>query len=383
VDTTGHAPDRWPVAEPGHRAAIAGPDLVRAAAALALAPAALAPAVSDPAYRVLVGDDGSAVLLRRQWTPEGIAEAVLLAAAGIGPDTPTVLATAAAWGCARVRDRPGGRGVLPVQPPAGDAPLVERFLHLAAIAATRVETAVAMARGMGEETVKADGSISIAADEAAHSAAEEVLSTLGVPLLSEERHDPVVAADQPWIVLDPLDGTGNFAAGLPPWAFSAGLVRGGRPIAGLVHDLSSGRRWWGAAGRGGLRDGVPVRPRIGSTVVLPSAPGGGSVVVPSTARRVRVTGCTAVELCLVADGSAAAWHDVDRSGTHVHDIAGALAVLEAAGGVVLTTDGTPLRLPPDTDAPLRFVAAPSAEDAAALLSAMNGGGGRRRRWSRR
>jgi 3'(2'), 5'-bisphosphate nucleotidase len=227
-----------------------------------------------------------------------------------------------------------------------------------------------MARGQGVDRVKADGSLSIAADEAAHAAAGEVLEALGVPLLSEERADPIVAEEEPWIVLDPLDGTGNFAAGLPPWAFSAALVRAGRPIAGVVTDLSSGRRWWGAAGLGGLRDGVPVRPRPGSTVVLPSAPGGGSVSVPATARRVRVTGCTAVELCLVADGSAAAWHDVDRSGTHVHDVAGALAVLLAAGGVALTPAGEPLRLRPDTRELIRLVAAPTEQAAADLLRAL-------------
>jgi 3'(2'), 5'-bisphosphate nucleotidase len=353
-----------------HRVAIAGRDLVRAAASLVLAPAALAPAVSDPAYRVLVGDDDSAVLLRRQWTAEGVAEAVLLAAAGMGPDTPAVLAAAAAWGCAQVRDRPGGRGALTLETPQADASVVDRFLHLAAVAATRVETAVAMARGSGEDRLKPDGSLSIAADEAAHHAAVEVLSAVGVPVLSEERDDPEIAEDEPWIVVDPLDGTGNFAAGLPPWAFSAALIQAGRPIAGLVVDLSSGRRWWGAAGRGGLRDGVPVRPKQGSTFVLPSAPSGGSVTVPPMAARVRVTGCTAVEMCLVADGSAAAWHDIDRGGTHVHDAAGALAVLEAAGGVAVTPTGERVVLKPDTVARVRLIAAPSEEDAAKLLAAL-------------
>lgn len=352
-----------------HRVATGGTELVRAAASLALAPEALAPAISDPAYRVLVSADDSAALLRRQWTPEGVSEAVLLAASGIGPDTPAVLATAVAWGCDRVRDRPGGRGVVSVWAPDQDAPVVERFLHLAALAATRVETAVALARGVGEDTVKADGSPSVAADEAAHLAAAEVLSTLGVPVLSEERTDQRVAEDQPWVVLDPLDGTGNFRAGLPPWAFSAGLVQGGRPVAGVVVDLSSGRRWW-ADGATAWRDGVPVHPRPGTTVVVPSAPGGGSVTVPGAARRVRVTGCTAVELCLVADGSAAAWHDIDRSGTHVHDVAGALAVLAAAGGVALGPDGGGVALRPDTSAKLRFVAASSSDAAARLLAAV-------------
>jgi 3'(2'), 5'-bisphosphate nucleotidase len=173
---------------------------------------------------------------------------------------------------------------------------------------------------------------------------------------------------QPWIVLDPLDGTGNFSAGLPPWAFSAGLVSAGRPIAGLVADLSSGRRWEGIAGAGARRDGVPVAPRPGRTVVVPSAPSGDSIAVPETAARVRVTGCTAIDLCLVADGAAAAWHDVDRSGSRVHDVAGGLAVLLAAGGVALTADGDPVALVPRSDARVRFVAAGDEPAARGLLA---------------
>ena len=351
-------------------AATGGHVLQRAAADLGLAPAALAPAVSDPAYRLLAGGRGEAVLLRRQWTVEGTPEAVVLAAAGMGPEHPAVRATAVGWGCDRVRDRPGGRGVLPVRLPPESAPLVARFLAAAAMAATRVETAVALARGTGEDRVKADGSPSLAADEAAHTAAAGVLGALGVPVLSEERLDIAVDADEPWIVLDPLDGTGNFRAGLPPWAFSAGLVQGGRAVAGVVVDLSSGRRWSGAEGAGARRDDVPISPRPGTTVVVPSAPGGHAVGVPTTARRIRVTGCTAVEVCLVADGSAVAWHDLDRSGTHVHDVAGGLAVLAAAGGVALTADGEPLRLHPDTEEKMRFAAAGTAEAARELIAAV-------------
>jgi 3'(2'), 5'-bisphosphate nucleotidase len=82
---------------------------------------------------------------------------------------------------------------------------------------------------------------------------------------------------------------------------------------------------------------------------------------------VRVTGCTAVELCLVADGSAAAWHDLDRSGAHAHDVAGGLALLAAAGGIALTPDGAELVLRPDTEDRIRFVAAESRATAEELL----------------
>ncbi len=336
---------------------------------LCMAPAALAAAVVEPGGRLLTDDAGSAVLLRREWADDGAAEAVIVSRAGVPQDHPAVLATAAGWGCDRVRHQLTGRTV-PVPAPPHLAPLVDRFRYLAARAASRVETAVALARDTGNLRSKADGSPVSAADRAAHEAAAAVLEPLGVPVLSEERAGEAVPHGRPWIVLDPLDGTRNFAAGLPPWAFSAALVSAGRPVAGLVADLSSGRRWVGAQGRGAQRDDVPVSPRAGSTVVVPSAPRSDSVVVPSTARRVRVTGCTAVDLCLVADGSAAAWHDVDRSGSHVYDVAGGLAVLLAAGGVALTESGDPLTLTPHPHELVRFVAAPDAASARELLRAV-------------
>jgi fructose-1,6-bisphosphatase/inositol monophosphatase family enzyme len=343
------------------------PAEVRASAELlGLAPAALALSLVDPGVRLLVAEPGIGVLLRREWLGDGTAEALVARrSGGAVRDEPAVFSTAAAWGCEWVRHAATGRTV-PVPLPGPEAPLVERFLHLAALAATRVEVAVALARGAGHDTVKADGSPSLAADEAAHTAAVAVLGGLGVTVLSEERTDQRVADDEPWVVLDPLDGTGNFRAGLPPWAFSAALVSGGVPVAGVVVDLSSGRRWIGAPGRGAWRDGVPVRVQSGPTVMVPTAPPGQGVLVPPTAKRVRVTGCTAADLCLVADGSAGAWHDLDRSGTHVHDVAGGLALLLAAGGAVLDADGGPLRLRPDTEALIRFVAAATPEDAERL-----------------
>jgi 3'(2'), 5'-bisphosphate nucleotidase len=343
-------------------------DLRAAAERLSLPVVALAPALVEPAARLLLDDAGGAVLMRRQWAGDGTAEAVVQHRAGVTLDHPTVVATAAGWGCGTICHAPTGRTVV-VPAPSTEAPLAVRFRHLAALAATRVEVAVAMARDGGGTRAKDDGSPSIAADEAAHAEAVEVLAALGIPMLSEESRDVAVPEGVPWIVLDPLDGTGNFSAGLPPWAFSAGLVVGGRPAAGLVADLSSGRRWSGAVGVGAWRDGVPISPRPGTTVLVPSAPNQGVVAVPPTARRVRITGCTAIDLCLVADGSAAAWHDLDRSGTHVHDAAGGLAVLLAAGGVALTERGEPLELRPDTVAKIRLVAAWSESAARELLDA--------------
>lgn len=346
-----------------------GADLAAVGEALGLPAPALAPAMVESGARVLVGTEGQVVLLRRRWSHDATAEAVVVRRAGVPLDHPGVLAAAAGWGCDRVRHMATDRCV-PVPAPPVEAPLALRFAHLAALAATRVETAVALTRDDRLTGTEDDGSPLVVADVAAHAAAVDVLGALGLPVLSKESRDSPVPEGMPWIVIEPLDGTRNFLAGLPPWAFSAALVHDGRPVAGLVADLSSGRRWSGIEGRGAERDGVPVRTRAGSTVVVPSTPTGGPVGMLGPARLVRITGCTAVDLCLVADGAAAAWHDVHRQGTHVHDVAGGLAVLLAAGGAALGADGGPVVLEPDTGALIRLVAAADESLACGLLDAV-------------
>ena len=72
------------------------------------------------------------------------------------------------------------------------------------------------------------------------------------------------------------------------------------------------------------------------------------------------------------DGAATAWQNLDRSGTHVHDVAGGMAVLAAGGGVAIGPDGEPLVLRPDTEALIRLVAAPTAAAAEELRGALTG-----------
>lgn len=318
--------------------------------------------------RLLAGDDvivGAAVL-----TPPVLDDDVAVLVALAGEEQDALVAAAARHagdlGWLSVRDPSGA--IVDVPPPGDSLP--ERFLRLAARAATLAAVAVGSAAGVGPVARKSDGSVLIEADAAADAVATEVLSALGATMLSEEHDDPDLDdPGDPWIVVDPLDGTGNFLAGLPPWAFSAGLVAGGRALAGYVCDLSSGRRWWGAVDHGAFRDGHSMVPRAGATVVVPTPPAGGVASVPEGFRRLRITGCTAVDLCLVADGSAGAWHDLDRQGTHVHDVAGALGVLAAAGGVVRGPDGAPLPLMPDTEGLIRFAAAADETIADALVAA--------------
>ncbi|MET4697216.1 fructose-1,6-bisphosphatase/inositol monophosphatase family enzyme [Constrictibacter sp. MBR-5] len=67
-----------------------------------------------------------------------------------------------------------------------------------------------------------------------------------------ERDDPV------WVV-DPLDGTGNFSAGLPIFAVIVALVVKGRVKAGWIHDPLNGRMATALEGEGAWIDGHRVR----------------------------------------------------------------------------------------------------------------------------
>jgi fructose-1,6-bisphosphatase/inositol monophosphatase family enzyme len=63
-----------------------------------------------------------------------------------------------------------------------------------------------------------------------------------------------------WIV-DPVDGTNNFAAGKAPFAIMVALVRDGEPVASWILDVPGDHLTVAEAGSGAYRDGVRVKTR--------------------------------------------------------------------------------------------------------------------------
>lgn len=53
-------------------------------------------------------------------------------------------------------------------------------------------------------------------------------------IVAEEKGQDQLSQDGTWFVVDPLDGTANFKAGIPLWAISIGFVRGGVIESGLI-----------------------------------------------------------------------------------------------------------------------------------------------------
>ena len=62
-----------------------------------------------------------------------------------------------------------------------------------------------------------------------------------------------------WVV-DPLDGTNNFALGIPCFAVSIGILRDGLPHAGVVHDPNTGFTCSAMRGHGAVAGGRDDRP---------------------------------------------------------------------------------------------------------------------------
>jgi histidinol-phosphatase len=65
-------------------------------------------------------------------------------------------------------------------------------------------------------------------------------------------------ADWRWIV-DPIDGTKNFARGVPVWGTLLSLQHRGEETCAVISAPALGRRWWAARGEGARCNGEPIR----------------------------------------------------------------------------------------------------------------------------
>ena len=109
--------------------------------------------------------------------------------------------------------------------------------------------------------VKPDGSLITACDRWSDAVLVEGLASLypGDGVLSEEGERRVPATPAYWVV-DPLDGTTNFAAGIPYWAVSLARFEGGRPVLGVLDVPPLRQRIVAVRGQGAWRNGKPLLP---------------------------------------------------------------------------------------------------------------------------
>jgi histidinol-phosphatase len=98
------------------------------------------------------------------------------------------------------------------------------------------------------------------ADEAVERAIREALARERPDdaILGEEEGASTGPARRRWIV-DPIDGTRNYARGIPAWFTLIGLEVDGTIEVGVASAPALGRRWWARRGEGAFADGRPIR----------------------------------------------------------------------------------------------------------------------------
>jgi myo-inositol-1(or 4)-monophosphatase len=228
------------------------------------------------------------------------------------------------------------------------------------------EVAVAAAKAAGEvlrsgfgqrQEVRYKGEVDLVT-EADENAEQKIKATLqeafpAYAILTEESGRLPGQGDYRWIV-DPLDGTTNYAHGLPLFSVSVALERAGESVLGVVHDPMTQETYAAERGNGAtlngrfikvsdteeliqalLATGFPYeRDDMSATLDL----FGRFAVLTQSMRRL---GSAALDMCYVAAGRLDGYYE---RGIQAWDIAAGSVILEEAGGKVTNYGGGQLDL---------------------------------------
>lgn len=218
----------------------------------------------------------------------------------------------------------------------------EEDLALARVAAQRAAEVIRpYFRTALQVTHKSPDQPLTAADLAADVLLREVLigARPGDGWLSEESVDTAerLSRQRVWVV-DPIDGTRSFIAGLSEFAISIGLVEDGVPVVGVVHNPATREMYWAVRGAGAFAgredsdDAVPLHTHAVSNNILfvsRSEIASGAAARYNSTWDVRALGSTAYKLARVAAGHGAFLSGGPKSEWDV--CAGGLLVEEAGG----------------------------------------------------
>lgn len=212
-----------------------------------------------------------------------------------------------------------------------------------------------VARGGFEVESKADRSPVTEADRAAEAIILEALcrAAPGVPVIAEEEvaAGRIPAHDDQYFLVDPLDGTKEFASGGDDYTVNIGLIRGGSPVLGVIFTPAADRLHFGFVGgraaveeRGQCKD-IRTRARPDRLVVVASKSHLNQPTSDYLAAAVgdcdRVSIGSSLKFCLIAEGLADFYPRL--APTMEWDTAAGHAILLAAGGRVDGISGSPLR----------------------------------------
>ena len=159
-------------------------------------------------------------------------------------------------------------------------------------------------------------------------------------------HAPTAGVGRAWVI-DPLDGTINYANGIPFFCVSIALVEAGRPVVGVVHDPSRGETFAasddGAATLNGRSIATSVKAKLSDFVASMALSGPALIkrarAVRKEIRVPRSMGSAALALAYVGNGRFDAF--VQQGGLSSWDIAAAGLIAERGGATVTDLAGGP------------------------------------------
>ena len=185
---------------------------------------------------------------------------------------------------------------------------------------------------------------------------ELVQSTFpGHSVLSEESHPDAAMDEHLWIV-DPLDGTNNFAHGIPHYSVSIAYCQNGVVQAGVVVNPATGEMFWaekgGGAWLGEKRIHVGQEQDLNQSILATGFYYDRGQMMKETLatidqffeqniRGIRRFGSAALDLCFVASGRFTGYFEYTL---FPWDFAAGMLIVEEAGGTITDCTGQPVRL---------------------------------------
>jgi myo-inositol-1(or 4)-monophosphatase len=200
------------------------------------------------------------------------------------------------------------------------------------------------AHGFVDARFKAGGDLVTEADRAVNNVLRSFLPRDGEGWLSEESPDDQSRLDDEnvWII-DPLDGTAEFVAGIPEWCVSIGFVRRGAAFAGGIVNPATHETFLGSPTTGltynGRKTSASSKDTLAGARVLASrseVKRGEWESFRNASFEITPMGSVAYKLARVAAGLADATWTLRPK--HEWDVAAGVALVEAAGGFVGTLD---------------------------------------------
>lgn len=226
----------------------------------------------------------------------------------------------------------------------------DSILSFARVTVDRVGQQLLQDFGSAQAHEKDDGSLVTESDKWADVTIRSAIASTfpGHGILSEEGEQVFPDTEWCWVV-DPLDGTTNFARGIPIWGISLGLLYHGTPVFGYVHLPPLNQTFHGFFApdlAGDVFDDIPKGAFLNARQIRhsPDKMSGNHffnvcsrsvAIAPRIPSKIRMLGMATYNFLTVASGAVLGGVEATPK---IWDIAGSWVIVKAAGAVWLPLD---------------------------------------------